>query len=104
MFALKQSPKKRPAPSQTGPKSKKICIDAEKSENKLRRSIPVTQPLITEVDDDDDESEEQNGTCEGEEDMSDDDVQSSSGENMLDGESLAKDPTCNAFLLFSNDI
>ena len=105
MVALKPSPKKRPAALQTGPRSKKIRIDTENSENKPRRSRPVTQPLITDSEVDDDELEEQNGTCEGEgEDMSDDDVQNSSGEDMLDEESVAKDPTCNVFLSFSNDI
>jgi len=105
MVALKASPKKRPAPSQTGPRSKKIRIDTENAENKPRRSRPVTQPLITDSEVDVDESEEQNGTCESEgEDMSDDDVQNGSGEDMLDEESVAKDPTCNVFLSFSNDI
>lgn len=48
--------KKRSAPSQTGPKGKKVQLDVPESKGK-KRSQPVTRPVETSGDSDDEEDE-----------------------------------------------
>lgn len=91
---IMQSPKKRPAPLQAGPKPKKIRLDADKLGEKLRRSRPITQPSMTEVNED--ESEEQIDTCEeGGEYTNENDAQGPTEEDMVDVDEnlIAKNPT-----------
>ena len=61
MAATHKSAKKRSAPSQSGPKPKKVHLEKENTKSDKKRSRPITKPVVAQSSGSDSESDSENG-------------------------------------------